>query len=824
MESLWQDVRHGIRVLGKHRGFTAVAVLTLALGIGANTAIFSIVDAVLLRPLPYPGADRLVRVAEQGGPIRTGGSRAASSGILTNDTFDAWRDATATLDGIAAYAQRSYTLTGLGDPVRIRGAAVSAALFQMLQVAPEAGRVFTRANEQSGADQVAVISDALWTTRFAHRADIVGAPITLDDRQVTVVGVLPPSFYFPDRDAQIWMPMVMPVAAAQRPGQQMIFAFSALARLKAGTSIEQAAAEGTTVAARAHPAPLGPRPAGAAPLAVRLIPLQQDMVAGIRPALLVLVGAVTLVLLIAIANVANLLLARGAARQRELAVRTALGARRVRLLRQLLTESVLLGLVGGALGVGLAFGLQRLLPAIAPGNIPRLDEVAIDARVLAFATGLAILAGLLFGLAPGLQGSRINVVGTLNEAGMQRSGGFRLVKGNRFRGLLVVAEVALSLVLLAGAGLLVHSFVDLMNVDPGYDPANVVTAQVSLPPGRYAAAGARQVFFDELLDRLSAMHGVKAVGTTNLLPLLPGNIILSFGIVGQPPPTNPQDAPHASLRIVSPGYAAAMGLRLRAGRWLTDRDTAATPMVVLVNETLARTYLGGSAVGQHIQLLGPAEIVGVVGDVRHSGLDTAPQPEMYIAFKQMPPTLQGPMGAGATAIVVRAAGDPLQLVPALRQAILQIDPNLPIDNVATMDARLATSVAEPRFYALLLGAFGLLALLLAAVGIYGVLSHNVSERHREIGVRMALGAERRTILALVVRQGLLLTAAGVVVGLLAAVAATRLLSSLLFSITAADPLTYVGATILLLAVAFLACWIPARRATRVDPMTALRYE
>jgi putative ABC transport system permease protein len=744
---------------------------------------------------------------------------------MTSDTFKAWRDSAQTLDGLAAYAQRSFTLTGLGDPIRLRGTAVSAAMFPMLRVSPEKGRLFQRSEEQPGADQVAILSDALWTRRFARSPDIIGKPLTLDGQQVTVVGVLPPDFYFPDRDTDIWTPMRVDVVP-QRPGQRLIFAFGAMARVRPGIPLSQAAAEGTAVSARAEPPALGMKTDLALPV-VRLVPLQEEMVANVRPALLVLLGAVGFVLLIASANIANLLLARGAARQRELAVRTALGARRGRLLRQLLTESVLLALAGGVLGVLLAYALQRALPALSPGNIPRIDEVTLDTRVLAFAAVLSIVTGLLFGLAPALQGSRINVIGALNEAGIQRMGGFRFLKGNRLRSLLVIAEVALSIVLLAGAALLVRSFVQLIDVNPGYDPANVITAQVSLPAGRYGNPGLQQSFFDQLLERTAAIPGVKAVGTTNTLPLLPGNMTISFGIDGRPEPANPEEMPRASMHTVSAGYAEAIGLRLKAGRLLTAYDAPGTPTVVMVNESLARTYFAGSnAVGAHIHLFGPAEIVGVVEDVRHTGLDAEPQPEMYIAYKQMsaggPPGAPG--GGPPTSIVVRAAGDPLALVPLLRQAVLDIDRELPLDNIMTMEARLSASVAGPRFYALMLALFALLALVLAAVGIYGLLSYNVSQRHREIGVRMALGAERRDILRLVVRQGLLLTGIGVALGLAGAFSVTRLLRTLLFGITATDPIAYTGVSALLVVVAFVACWIPARRATRLDPMAALRYE
>ena len=548
------------------------------------------------------------------------------------------------------------------------------------------------------------------------------------------------------------------------------------------------------------------------------------MTAAVRPAFLVLFAAVGFVLLIASANIANLLLARGAARQRELAVRTALGAGRGRLMRQLLTESVLLALVGGAAGVLLAYWLLRILPAAAPAGIPRIDEVAIDGTVLAFACLTSIGTGLLFGLVPALQASRVNVVGTFNEAGMSATGGFRFLRGNRLRSLLIVAEVALSFVLLVAASLLVRSFVTLADVNPGYDPANVLTARLSLPPARYGDAAVKNVFWDRLLDRLGALPDVRAAGVTNLLPLLPGNIVLTFGVEGEPDPPSRDDQPRAGLRLVTPGYIAAMGLRLVEGRSLADTDRADGALVLLVNESLARQYLGGRALQRRLRGLtgaGPFEIVGVVGDVRHAGLDVDPQPEIYMSAVQ-PGTRLPPSRGGVLA--VRTANDPLLLVPVLRRILADIDPNLPLDDVATMEQRVSASVAQPRFYTWLMGFFSVLALFLAAVGIYGVLSYAVTQRQREIGVRMALGAARGDVLRLVLSQGLALTVTGVAIGVAGALAVTRFLRTLLFGVTPTDPVTFVAIPVLLLIVALAACWVPARRATRVDPMVALRYE
>jgi putative ABC transport system permease protein len=833
VETFWQDVRQGLRMVARNPGFTAVAIATLALGIGANTAIFSVVNAVLLRPLPYAGSDRLVRVSEEGGLMRKGGRGGGPGGpggssFITSGTFKDWRESSRTLDGLAAYQPRSYTLTGVGEPVRLRGTAVSTSMFPMLRATPSQGRLFAANEDRPGEDQVAIISEQLWTRQFGRRADIVGKPITLDDRQVTVVGVLPASFYFPDHESELWTPMTINIAP-QQPGQMIVMVFSAIGRLKDGASVSQAEAEGTAASGRNQPPP----PPGAdsstplTPAVVRLVPLQAEMVAGVRPALLVLTAAVGFVLLIAAANIANLLLTRGAGRQRELAVRTALGARPRRLARQLLTESMLLAVGGGILGVGLALVLQRALPAISPGNIPRIDEVAVDGRVLLFASLMSLASGLLFGLAPALQGSRVDVVSTLGDAGIQRMGGFRFLKGNRLRSVLVVVEVALSTVLLIGGGLLVRSFIRLIDVNPGYDSANVITAQIGLPETRYGMPGRQSAFFDQLLQRVAAVPGVQSAGTTKALPLVPGTMIIGFGIVGQPRPNDPRDFPRASTRIVSAGYAEAMGLELVAGRLFSAHDDAGTPPVVMVSESLARQYLGGTdkAIGARLQLFAPQpmEVVGVVGDVRHTGLDAEPQPEVYALSRQLPPDVRFGR-VGTTALVVRTSGDPLRVVPFLRRAVMDVDRDVPLDNVMTMEARLSASVAAPRFYALLLGLFALMALLLAAIGIYGVLSYNVSQRHREIGVRMALGAAGGDILSLVLGQGLTLAVVGVAIGVAGAFATTRFLRTLLFGITLTDPVTYAGITVLLTGVALLACWIPARRAIRVDPMTALRYE
>ncbi len=819
------DVRYSLRRLAAHPAVTLVAILTLGLGIGITTAVFTILNTVLLKPLPYPTADRLVVIGEERPGFR---GRAA----LTNELFFAWRDSARTLEGLAGYAPRAFTLTGGAEPERVRGAVASPAFFSMLRAVPLRGRLFEPGEDKAGANRVVLLSERAWRTRFGAADSTVGRPILLDGEPYTVVGVLPSTFYFfPDPDAELWTPFVIEPPSTD-PRERRIIGFPGVALVKPGVPLSQVAAEGTVVAQRLpRPAPRPGEPP--APVRVRATPLLDELVADVKPALSVLAVAVALVLLIACVNVANLLLARATARQRELALCAALGASRGRLLRRLLTESVLLGLAGGFVGVLLTYWLVQLLPALVPPTlpllrrgIPRLHELAIDTRVLFFAGAVSLGTALLFGLVPALHATRLDLVRAINEGGVQAAGGFRLWRGNRLRGLLVVAEVALAVVLLVGAGLLGRSFLRLVRVDTGYDPSNVLTAQINLPATKYRDA-APIAFFDDLLERLARTGGVRAVGVTNLLPLTPANIVLSFAVVGRPLGPD-EEGPSASLRIVSPGFFPALGVALREGRLLADDDRAGTTPVVVVNEALAAKYFDGRAVGQRITgLFGPGtwDVVGVVGNVRGEGLEAEPQPELYVSYRQLPAPAARMLSGGAlgTWIVVRAGGDPLALVAPLRRAVLDLDPDLPLDSVMTMEARLAASVARPRFYATLLGVFAALALGLAAVGVYGLLSYTVSMRYREIGVRIALGADRRAILKLVVGQGLALAGAGAAVGLAASALVTRFLRTLLFGVEATDPLTFTAVPVLLLAVAAAACCAPARRATRVDPIEALRY-
>ncbi len=813
MDTFLQDIRHGLRVLIKSPGFTAVALGTLTLGIGATTAVFGVVNATLLRPLPYPDADRLVRIQEEH-PMNRGREMPA---FMTSDTLEAWRENPQAIDQIAGYTGRSFTYQDESEPVRVRGAAVSPALFPLLRATAWLGRVFTEDEEASAAQPVAVLSYARWQTRHDADPRVLGRLITLDDVSYSVIGVMPEGFYFPDRETEIWIPLTL-TTPQQRPGQRFIIAFSGLARLKDGVSLAQAEAEGQIIVGRQ--APLAP---GMAAPTLRLVGFHDEMVGDVRPALLALMAAVGFVLLIATANLANLLLARGAARQRELAVRAAIGAGRGRLIRQLVTESVALSVIGGGLGLAAAYWILGVLPSFAPAGIPGLGEAGIDATVLAFALAASVGAGVLFGTVPALQASRFDLVRALNEGAAQMGGGFRFRRGNRTRSVLVVAEVALALMLLVGAGLLVRSFVTLATVDPGFDPTNVLTVELNLPRPQYSDLTAANALFDQVLERTAGRPGVEAVGLVSSLPLTPGESLIAFRIQGQAAPTSREEMTAARPQLVSPGYLDAMGLRLVAGRFVTDQDTDSSPRVFVVNEAFASAYFPGEeVVGQRLNLGRgePTEIVGVVGDVHHRGLDSRPQPELYFSYRQ---SLSG-QGAPRASIVARTTGDPLALVPFLRQDILDLNPSLPIDNVMTMEARLSSSVAQPRFYALVLGVFAAGALALAMVGIYGVLAYTVSRRSREIGLRMALGADGGRIRNLVIRQGALLVGVGVAFGLAGALVTTRALESLLFGVTTLDLPTLIAVPVVLVTVAIVACYLPVRRATRVNPMDALRYE
>ena len=848
-DDLERDLRHAIRGLGRSPGFAATVVVVLALGIGANSAMFGIVYGMLIRPLPYPDPEAIVLVGE------TRQANPGSTLFLTNSTMPHVVEEAESFEQLAAYQESSADWDGPDGAVTLNGARVSPALFPLLRARPHLGRLFTdeEAREESG--QVVLLSHRAWTTRFGSDPDIVGSVLTLYETPHTVVGVLEEGFYFPNPDGEYWMPYVMPpfTPPQQGGGAFAFLTFPTMGRLRDGVSPERAATEVRAILQRnddgvTRRALQGGGRDGTAPeIDVRVVSLQEELVAGYRPALFVLTAATLLILLIASINVAGLLLARGVARQRALAVCAALGAGRGRLLRQLLTENIVLSLAAGALGLGAATGVLRAVPALVPGDVARLHEVSVDGVVLAFTLGLSVAVGLVSGAAPARQWTRRDVVRTLNEGGAQSTGGFRLLRSSRTRALLATAQVALALLLLVGAGLLLRSFVGLITVDRGYDPANVIAARVSNPtlgiplsgmtPEMMAELRTTSLHFTEALldgaERTAGLPGVTAVGLASGLPLADGRgSTRAVRVEGRPEPSDPGELPQAVVRVASPGYFDVMRLRLRQGRFHTRFDRSGSPRVVVVNETFARDLLGGeSAVGQRVRFSAPRggddepwEVIGVVADVRYEGLTfTGSTPEAFFSARQVEEA-PGFSPFGPSIIAVRTAGDPLAVIPFLQEAVTEAHPRARLEDVMTMDARLSSVVAQPRFYAAFVGFFAVLAVFLATFGVYGLLAYTVAQRQAEIAIRMALGAQRGDVLALVVRQGALLVAGGAVVGVSAAAASSRVLESFLYGIATDDRLTFIGAPLVLIAVALVACWVPARRATLVEPMRTLRFE
>jgi len=809
-DDMLQDLRYGIRMLRTHPGFTLIAILTLALGIGANTTIFSVINAIWLRPLLYPEAERLAlvthRSTKQGGNFE-----------LTPASYLDLRQQSKSFEQLAAYVSQDFNLTGAGEPERLRGQLVSAALFPLLKVPPGAGRVFTEADDRAGAERVVVLSHQLWQRRFGAQASIIGNTLRLDDQSYTVVGVMPPGFDFPNKETELWAPIAFDASAADDRGSYYL---SGIARLNPGATLEQAQSELDVIARNLTRA----FPQSNTNLGFSVVSLHESLVSGFKQALLVLLGAVAFVLLIACVNVANLLLARAAAREKELAVRAALGAGRQRLLRQLLTESTLLALCGGAMGLLLAvWGVKalKLISPEGPGTIPRLDEVNLDWRVLGFTLGVSCLTGVVFGLAPALQISKPDLQHTLKEGGR----GFVGARGHRLRGLLVITEIALSLVLAIGAGLLIRSFVRLQNVDVGFNPEHLLTLRVELSDSKAQDVTRISNFYQQVIDRVQALPGVEAVGVANAAPILTPGIRSAIVMEDKPdpPPGQPQ---LANNRVVSPDYFRTLGVPLLKGRLLSAQDNTQAPLVVVINQALARRYWGEEdPVGKRLKLGVHASntpwltVVGVVGSIRQVGLNSDPFPEFYVPFTQAPQRWARPR-----VLFIRAKSDLLSLVAAVKDQIWAVDKDQTIWAVRTMEEILARSLAPRRFNLLLVGAFAALALVLASVGIYGVISYAVSQRTREIGIRMALGAEPRAVLQMVVRQGMSLTLVGVALGLVAALALTRVMKGLLFSVSTTDPATFALITLLLVVVALIASYIPARRATKVDPLVALRQE
>ncbi|HEX8149360.1 MAG TPA: ABC transporter permease [Pyrinomonadaceae bacterium] len=819
MRTLWQDVKYGARALWKSPAFTAVAVLAVALGVGANTAIFSVVNTVLLRALPYENSERLVALYTGRGPNAPGGP------LSYPDLLD-YRAQAGALEYVAGYQGVGTVMSvGQGDePERVRGTEVMADLFPALGVRAARGRVFTREEDVEGGPGVIVISDGLWRRRLGSDPNVVGREVRmgLSGRAATVIGVMPPGFKFPPDESEAldyYTPFVAQNAKSNADSMRnrgSVF-IPTVAKLRDGASVEQAMAEVETIANRLA----AQYPDTSANRRARVVRLHEDLVGQVRPALLVLLGAVGLVLLIACANVANLLLARAASRGREIAVRTALGATRARVARQLLTESLLLSLTGGAAGLLLSvWGVDAIIK-LSPATVPRLAETSIDARVFLFALGVSILTGLVFGLAPALQASKTNLAESLKEGGRGGSAGAR---SNGLRATLVVVEVALSLVLLVGAGLLIKSFRQLVTTDPGYSPERVLAVTVALNTQKFADGDSQAGYFREAVARIGRMPGVESAGLTRLLPLGRSDIFNSFQIAGREP-FAPGSSNNARSYTVSPDYFRVLGVPLRRGRAFTGADGKNSNPVIVVNEAfVSRFFPGQEPLGQHVVIDGPddkplppREVVGVVGNVRFQRFDDEERPEYYVPFEQAP--------SAVTQVVVRSKGeDAAALTAPVRAALKGVDPNLLIWRTETMDELVGQSVAPQRFNVALLGFFAALAMLLAAVGIYGVMSYTVTQRRHELGIRMALGAQARDVLRLVVRQGMLLTLAGLGLGLAGALALTRLMSSLLYGVSATDPLVFAAVPVLLAAVSLLACYVPARRATKVDPMVALRYE
>jgi predicted permease len=811
LDEFAQDLRYAVRMLRKNPGFTLVAVLTLALGIGANTAIFSVVHAVLLKALPYPQADRLVMVYED---VRLPNYQNKKNEPSPGN-FSDWSTQNTAFDGMAAYRNRSFNLTGEGEPARVEGELVTSSFFTTLQVNPAFGRVFVPEEDRPGKSHVVVMSDGLWKSRFGSDVQILGKKILLDSEAYTIIGVMPPGFHFPDPDDQLWAPMGMSSAELGNHGSHFLLVF---ARLKPGITLPRAQAEMEALVKHLTEQ----YPATNTGQTVNIVSLHDDIAGPVRPALLVLMAAVSLVLLIVCANVANLLLARASVRQREIALRQALGASRSRIARQLFTESVLLALLGCTFGLLLARWCLAALKLFAAATLPRSEEFSLNGPVLVFSVVLSILAGIVFGVGPALQAARGSVHETLNSATRESSTVSRL----RTRNLLVVVETALGAIVVIGAVLLLRSFLSIEHVPLGFQPQGVLTFRVIPRGDRYSQLSQRAAFYQQVLERIEAVPGVKSAAAVSFIPLTLARGRKGFTIEGRAP-SAPGQIPMAGYNLVTPGYFGTMRVPLLQGRDFLWSDSPQNQPVVTINQAMATAYWPNEdPIGKRIRQGGPDDaefpwltITGVVADVREFDPMTEPEPTIYFPIAQF---------ADARGIlrdwVVRTDNDPKAIAANARAAVWDVDKDLPVTRIRTMEEVRSAAVVSPRSNLLLFGFFAALALILASVGIYGVTAYSVVQRTREIGIRMALGASRGDVVRIVVSQGVRLATIGVLLGLIGAFALTRLMTSMIYGVSSSDPATFFVVAFLLMSVALAACYIPARRAMRVDPIVALRYE
>jgi putative ABC transport system permease protein len=802
LTALAGDVRYALRTMARNPGFTAVSVLALALGIGANSAVFTVVNSVLLEPLRFRNPRELVVVRERN--LKAGFPEFS----LSPGNYLDFRDHNRKFSGIAAFAGSGFNMVAGAEPERLRGARVTNDFFAVLGRYPSLGRAFTAQESELGSHRVAILSYGLWQRRFGGGTTVLGQAVKLNDELYTVVGVMPADFQFPSR-VEIWTPLAMDLPNWQQRGGHYL---GAIGRLKPGASLAAAQQDLNTIAARAEQQ----FPRSNTGWDTTLKPIQEAVVGRVRPAILTLTAAVGFVLLIACVNLANLLLSRSASRQREIGVRSAMGAARGRLIRQFLTESVLLAGFGAFAGLIVAWAGTRLLVNLSPNILPRATEIAVNGRILAFTAAIAALTGILFGLAPAIHMAKTDLMAALREGSRGNAIGFRR---NRLRSVLVMGEVALALVLLSGAGLLMRSFYRLQSIEPGFDPHGLLTFRTNLPGAKYKTDESQAAFYRRALEQIRSLPGVAAAGAAQVFPLAGDDYILSFEQIGKPPvPVG--NEPSAAYYAATPGYFASLRIPIKSGRDFTAHDDANAPPVAIISESMARQfYAGENPLGQQIRMGNgskPAEIVAVAGDVRDQRLDTKGLPAVYEPAAQVP--------FGAMYFGVRTGGDPAALISGVRAAIRELDPELPLDAIGTVDSLVETSLSQRRFAMALMAVFAGLALLLAVVGIYGVISYSVTQATQEIGIRMALGARRKDVLGIVFGYAGVLMAAGLTLGVLAAFATTRLLASQLFEVKSTDPATYFAVGLVLLTTGLLACAIPAMRAMKVDPLVALRNE